>query len=220
VKSENSRSQNKKYRIGITGGIASGKTFATTYFKNRGFTVFFADQLAAEIMNNDPEIISSIVSEFGKDSYLDGRLNRAYLAAAVFGSPEKVQKLNAIVHPAVVKQSDLLLKKELERNDLVFYEAALIFEAGMTERIDYILLITADVKVRVSRALARGGISEDEIRKRISSQISEEEKINRSHFVIINNGTQEELREKLNNFLQFLLKGEAEKLHQFPHFFK
>jgi Dephospho-CoA kinase len=171
-------------------------------------------------MNNDPEIISSIVSEFGKDSYLDGRLNRAYLAAAVFGSPEKVQKLNAIVHPAVVKQSDLLLKKELERNDLVFYEAALIFEAGMTERFDYILLITADVKVRVSRALARGGISEDEIRKRISSQISEEEKINRSHFVIINNGTQEELREKLNNFLQFLLKGEAEKLHQFPHFFK
>lgn len=103
---------------------------------------------------------------------------------------------------------------------LCFYEAALIFEAGMTERFDYILLITADVKVRVSRALARGGISEDEIRKRISSQISEEEKINRSHFVIINNGTQEELREKLNNFLQFLLKGEAEKLHQFPHFFK
>jgi len=220
VKSENLQSQNRKYRVGITGGIASGKTHATNYFRDKGYPVFFADILAAQIMNRDPEVISSIVTEFGENSYFDGRLDREYLSKQVFGFPEKVEKLNSIVHPKVIRRSAELLDLSLEFSDIVFYEAALIFEAGMAGRFDLVLLITANEEVRLKRAVSRGGLSEEGIRRRMISQISEEEKIRRSNFVIVNDGTREEFESKLEKFLSFLTGGTLELTQGEPRFIK
>jgi len=218
VKLENLQSQNRKYRVGITGGIASGKTHATNYFREKGYPVFFADILAAQIMNRDPEVISEIVAGFGVNSYLDGRIDREYLSKQVFGFPEKVEKLNSIVHPRVIKRSAELLEMELEFSDIVFYEAALIFEAGMAGRFDLVLLITADDEVRLKRAVSRGGLSEEGIRRRMDSQISEAEKIERSNFVIVNNGTLEEFEAKLEKFLQMLKSDLTEQIPDKPMF--
>jgi len=212
------QSQNRKYRVGITGGIASGKTHATNYFREKGYPVFFADILAAQIMNRDPEVISEIVAGFGVNSYLDGRIDREYLSKQVFGFPEKVEKLNSIVHPRVIKRSTELLEMELEFSDIVFYEAALIFEAGMAGRFDLVLLITADDEVRLKRAVSRGGLSEEGIRRRMDSQISEAEKIERSNFVIVNNGTLEEFEAKLEKFLQMLKSDLTEQIPDKPMF--
>ncbi len=218
MKLENLQSQNRKYRVGITGGIASGKTHATNYFREKGYPVFFADILAAQIMNRDPEVISEIVAGFGVNSYLDGRIDREYLSKQVFGFPEKVEKLNSIVHPRVIKRSAELLEMELEFSDIVFYEAALIFEAGMAGRFDLVLLITADDEVRLKRAVSRGGLSEEGIRRRMDSQISEAEKIERSNFVIVNNGTLEEFEAKLEKFLQMLKSDLTEQIPDKPMF--
>lgn len=218
MKLENLQSQNRKYRVGITGGIASGKTHATNYFREKGYPVFFADILAAQIMNRDPEVISEIVAGFGVNSYLDGRIDREYLSKQVFGFPEKVEKLNSIVHPRVIKRSAELLEMELEFSDIVFYEAALIFEAGMAGRFDLVLLITAEDEVRLKRAVSRGGLSEEGIRRRMDSQISEAEKIERSNFVIVNNGTLEEFEAKLEKFLQMLKSDLTEQIPDKPMF--
>jgi len=180
--------------------------------------VFFADILAAQIMNRDPEVISEIVAGFGVNSYLDGRIDREYLSKQVFGFPEKVEKLNSIVHPRVIKRSAELLEMELEFSDIVFYEAALIFEAGMAGRFDLVLLITADDEVRLKRAVSRGGLSEEGIRRRMDSQISEAEKIERSNFVIVNNGTLEEFEAKLEKFLQMLKSDLTEQIPDKPMF--
>lgn len=218
MKLENLRSLNKKFRVGITGGIASGKTHATNYFRDKGYPVFFADILAAQIMNRDPEVISSIVIEFGEDSYLDGRLDREYLSKQVFGFPERVEKLNSIVHPKVILRSAELLDVALEHSDIVFYEAALIFEAGMAGRFDLVLLITANEEIRLQRAVSRGGLSGEGIRRRMISQISEEEKIRRSNFVIVNDGTLEEFEVKLEKFLTLLEEGALELNKGVPRF--
>ncbi len=214
------QSQNRKLKIGVTGGIASGKTFATNYFRSHGFPVFFADILATQMMNRDYEIISKIVKEFGEESYLDGRLNKEFLASRVFPSPENIKILNSIVHPAVIKRSAELMDDALEFNDVVFYEAALVFESGMTNRFDYVLLVTADKETRLQRALMRGGLSEKDVTNRMANQLDEEEKIRRSHFVIVNDQTQAIFESKLSRFLDMIKSDEIRNISSFPHFIK
>jgi len=212
------QSQNKKTRIGVTGGIASGKTFATNYFRSFGYPVFYADILATQLMIRNPEIKSQIVKEFGAESYLDGRLNKEYLASRVFSFPEEIKKLNAIVHPAVIARSAELMTMALEYDDVVFYEAALVFESGMTNRFDYILLITADRDLRLKRAVARGGLSEKDVTDRMANQISEDEKIRLSHFVIVNDQTEHEFIDKLQKFVDIIEKDKTGDISSFPYF--
>lgn len=212
------QSQNKKTRIGVTGGIASGKTFATNYFRSLGYPVFYADILATQLMIRNPEIKSQIVKEFGAESYLDGRLNKEYLASRVFSIPEEIKKLNAIVHPAVIARSAELMTMALEYDDVVFYEAALVFESGMTNRFDYILLITADRDIRLKRAVARGGLSEKDVTDRMANQISEDEKIRLSHFVIVNDQTEHEFIDKLQKFVDIIEKDKTGDISSFPYF--
>jgi dephospho-CoA kinase len=213
-------SQSKKLKIGITGGLGSGKTSASKFLISQGFPVFFADEIAKSLMTTDPLLVSQIIDNFGSESYLDGKLNTSYLGQKVFSSPELVQKLNSIVHPVVVLNSTRIMDEALKKNDIVFYEAALLLEAGMVNRFDYILLITAEEERRVDRALERGGISEDEIRRRIKSQISEEEKINKSHFVIENNSSVETLHTNLLILLNILKSTEKINISEFPFYIR
>ena len=198
------QSQNRKLKIGITGGLGSGKTSPSRFFIKLGHPVFFADEIAKSMMVNDPSLVAKITQEFGSESYKEGTLNTVFLGQKVFSSPGLVEKLNSIVHPAVVKNSTRIMAEALQSSDIVFYEAALLMEAGMMERFDYILLITADEEIRVERGIKRGGISGDEIRRRIKSQLSEQEKITRSHFVIKNNSSLDDLHTKLIQFLTLL----------------
>lgn len=212
------QSQNRKYKIGITGGLGSGKTSASRYLITLGYPVFFADEIAKSMMVNDPSLVARITEEFGSESYKEGKLNSSYLGQKVFSSPELVKKLNSIVHPSVVINSTRIMEEALDSNDLVFYEAALLMEAGMMERFDYILLITADEEIRVKRGIQRGGISEGQIRSRIKSQLPEEEKIKKSHFVIENNSTFKALQTKLIQLLELLKSPENLNISEFPFF--
>lgn len=212
------QSQNRKYKIGITGGLGSGKTSASRYLITLGYPVFFADEIAKSMMVNDPSLVARIMEEFGSESYKEGKLNSSYLGQKVFSSPELVKKLNSIVHPSVVINSTRIMEEALDSNDLVFYEAALLMEAGMMERFDYILLITADEEIRVKRGIQRGGISEEQIRSRIKSQLPEEEKIKKSHFVIENNSTFKALQTKLIQLLELLKSPENLNISEFPFF--
>ena len=180
--------------------------------------MFYADILATQLMIRNPEIKSQIVREFGEESYLDGRLNKEYLASRVFSFPEEIKKLNAIVHPAVIARSAELMTMALEYDDVVFYEAALVFESGMTNRFDYILLITADRDLRLKRAVARGGLSEKDVTDRMANQISEEEKIRLSHFVIVNDQTEHEFIDKLQKFVDLVENDDLSEISSFPYF--
>ncbi len=212
------QSQNRKLKIGITGGLGSGKTSASRFFIKLGYPVFFADEIAKSMMVNDPSLVAKITQEFGSESYKEGTLNTVFLGQKVFSSPGLVEKLNSIVHPAVVKNSTRIMAEALQSSDIVFYEAALLMEAGMMERFDYVLLITADEEIRVERGIKRGGISGDEIRRRIKSQLSEQEKITRSHFVIKNNSSLDDLHTKLIQFLTLLKSIEKINISEFPFF--
>lgn len=218
MKSENLQSQNKKLKIGITGGLGSGKTSASRFLITLGYPVFFADDIAKSLMVNDPLLVARITEEFGIESYKEGSLNTSYLGQKVFSTPELVQKLNSIVHPVVVLNSTRIMQEALVSSDIVFYEAALLMEAGMMERFDFILLITADEEIRVERGIKRGGITGDEIRRRIKSQLSEPDKIKKSHFVIENNSTLENLHTKLIQFLTLLKSPEKLNISEFPFF--
>ncbi len=212
------QSQNRKLKIGITGGLGSGKSSASFFLITLGYPVFFADEIAKSLMVNDSSLVAKITEEFGTESYENGVLNTQFLGQKVFSSPELVQRLNSIVHPVVVLNSTRIMQEALVSSDIVFYEAALLMEAGMMERFDFILLITAHEEIRIERGIKRGGITGDEIRRRIKSQLPENEKIKNSHFVIENNSTLENLHTKLIQFLTLLKSPEKLNISEFPFF--
>jgi len=153
-------------------------------------------------MQEDETIKSEIIKSFGKNSYIDGKLNTKYLAEIVFSNKEKVKKINSIVHPSMIEKIINEAANLHENNNLVFVEAALIFEAHMQNIFDYILMITADENIRIKRLQLRDNDNRKSIQKRINSQINDKDKIGKSHFVIENNGGFEELQSKSHFFLK------------------
>lgn len=191
----------KKIAIGITGGIGSGKSTVSELISENNYKIIKADDVAKKIMNEDSETAAQIINNFGPDCYLDGKLNTKYVANKVFNHPDRIRKLNAIVHPPTIE----FIQKEIHSLhkdfDIVFVEAALIFEAKMEDLFDYILLVTAEEDIRIKRVLQRDLETISEIRSRILNQIPEEQKRGKSDFVIENNSTIEELKSKVFFFL-------------------
>jgi dephospho-CoA kinase len=171
--------------IGITGGIGSGKSVATKIFNTMGYPVFYADQEAKEIMNTHQEVIQEIKTLFGKDAYLNGDLNKKLLADSIFNHPELKLKINQIVHPRVREQFKRLLEES--GNQLVFNEAAILFETGAYKSFDYTICVVADKNLRISRVKKRDGMTEKEVLARMNNQWSDKEKIKLADFVIYNN---------------------------------
>lgn len=192
----------KKLAIGITGGIGSGKSTVSEFYETKGFHVIKADQIAKNIMQNDSEVIARIKSEFGNESYLENKLNSKFIAKIVFQNEQKLRKLNSIVHPATIKEISEEIKKYHISENIIFVEAALIFEAKMEELFDYILLVTADDEIRIERVSSRDKVSKDEIAKRIENQIPEKIKKSQSDFIIENNKSLDELKSKSEFFLK------------------
>jgi dephospho-CoA kinase len=170
--------------IGLTGGIGSGKTTIANYFRNAGIPVYIADDQARNIMES-PEIVAEIKNIFGNSIFENDILNRSKLAEIVFNNPEKLEKLNAIIHPAVKKHfSQWILNYKNE--PFVVYEAAILFESGNYKNCDYIITVTAPTESRIERVIQRDKTTRDNVLKRMSMQWKDDQRIPKSDFVIEN----------------------------------
>lgn len=176
-------------KIGITGGIGSGKTTVCKVFQLQQIPVFYADSQAKIIMQTDQQLVNSIKAAFGSDVYsAEGILNRSRLAAIVFSDEEKLKKLNSLVHPAVFRAFDKWV--EQQNAPYVMKEAALLFESNSYKDCDYIILVKAPQHLKIARIIERDAVPESDVLKRMSKQLSDEEKELRSDFIIYNDEQQ------------------------------
>lgn len=177
-------------KVGITGGIGSGKTTVCKIFETLGIPVYYADDRAKWLMVHDPELVAGIQAAFGAEAYTpEGRLNRAYLAKTAFGDPEKLAQLNALVHPAVFRDGSAWHHAQTGV-PYTLREAALLFESGSYRAIDRMIVVTAPVEVRLKRVTERDQVSEAAVRARMEQQWPEEEKVKRADYLIHNDGEQ------------------------------
>lgn len=173
-------------KIGITGGIGSGKTTVCKVFEILGVPVFYADMVAKSIMHTDDQLRQEIIKNFGRQSYAEtGELNRVYISAIVFNNKAELEKLNSLVHPAVFRAFEVWTATQ-KRAPYVIKEAALLFESGSFKICDRTVLIISPEIIRMERIMKRDGISAEEIRARMSRQLSDQEKEKLADHVLIN----------------------------------
>jgi len=171
-------------KIGLTGGIGSGKSAVAAMFSVLGIPVFYADAEAKQVMTKDAELIEGVKSLFGKESYTNGELNRSFIANIVFNNAEKLEQLNAIVHPATMRAAEAWFAKQT--SPYVIKEAALLFEAGTAGHLDYVIGVYAPQHLRIKRVMDRDGLTRNEILARMDKQIEESVKMKLCDFVIVN----------------------------------
>lgn len=175
--------------IGITGGIGSGKSTVARIFSLLGIPVYSADDAAKEIMVKDLQLIEEIKAHFGAESYLpDGSLNRKYIANIVFNDKSQLEKLNSIVHPATIRDSEAWARKQ--RSPYVIKEAALMFESESFHHVDKVIGVYAPESLRILRVMKRDGVSRNEVLARIHKQIDDRIKMKLSDHVIYNDEQQ------------------------------
>lgn len=171
-------------KLGITGGIGSGKTSVCRVFNVLGIPVFSADPVARQIMDNDTEIIQRINSIAGKNLYIKGSLDRMELATLIFNDNTLLEKVNSLIHPFVF---DRFRKWEMEQNALyVIMEAAILFESGASKLVDRIATVVAPVEERVDRVIHRNNLSREQILERMRNQMDDDSRIKLSDYVIHN----------------------------------
>ncbi|MEQ1746394.1 MAG: dephospho-CoA kinase [Saprospiraceae bacterium] len=177
-------------RVGITGGIGSGKTTVCRIFEVLGVPVYDADRWAKWLMANDPEVRAALVALFGPEAYRpDGSYDRARMAGIVFSDPEKLAALNAAVHPAVERHSRAWHDQQVQAGcAYTLKEAALLVESGSHRHLDALIVVTAPEEVRVRRVMERDGLSEVAVLARLRSQMPEADKAALADFRIVNDG--------------------------------
>lgn len=171
--------------IGLTGGIGSGKTTIAQWFQEKGIPVYNSDFEAKKLMNENEDLIQQLIELFGDETYKNGEYNRSYVASKVFNDKELLNQLNAIVHPAVFKHFDEWLDNQ--NSSFVVKEAAILFESGSYKDCDYIISVIADEEIRIKRVAKRDQLNEDQIRNRMKSQWTDQQRIEKSDFIIENN---------------------------------
>jgi dephospho-CoA kinase len=175
-------------KVGLTGGIGSGKSTVASVFALLGVPVYFADQRAQYLIQNDTTVRAAIIDLLGTDAYsADGTLHRKMVADRVFGDATLLLKLNGIVHPAV-RQDFAGWCQERSEEPYVIQEAAILIESGGASIMDALILVWAPEQVRVDRVVGRDGSTEEEVRVRIEHQMKDLDKVNQSNYVIINDG--------------------------------
>jgi dephospho-CoA kinase len=172
------------YRVGLTGGIGSGKSTVARILETLGIPVYYADDAAKTIMNTDAGLRQQIIQHFGEASYAEGTLQRKYLADIVFNDPEKLALLNSLIHPVTIRHSEQWFRRQ--STPYAVREAALLFESGASENLGFIIGVYAPKHLRLQRVIKRDGLSADEIQKRMNRQINEEMKMKLCDAVIRN----------------------------------
>jgi dephospho-CoA kinase len=177
-------------KIGLTGNIGSGKTTVAQVFELLGIPVFYADDEAKKVMVTDRLLIEGIKQAFGAQAYFDdGSLNRKYISGIVFNNKAELEKLNALVHPAVFRAFETFDQRHKDA-PYVIREAAILFESGSYKMCDRAIMITAPLETRIARVMERDGISSAEVENREARQLSQNEKLKLANDVIINDGKQ------------------------------
>lgn len=196
----NKESTIKKPKIvGLTGGIGSGKTTIAQYMASLGIPVYISDIEARKVMDL-PDVSSLIAFEFGNDILLNGKVNRDKLATIVFGSPERLKLLNAIVHPAVKKHFDQWVLKNKDES-LIVKEAAILFESGAYKDCNYIISVTAPIETRIQRVMKRDKTTRDKVLQRINNQMSDDERNAKSDYVVQNENF-EQVKSNINDIIK------------------
>jgi len=175
-------------RVGITGGIGSGKSTVAKIFAVLGIPVYYADDVARRLMNEHPLIRQQIIEHFGEESYSDNKLNRSFLAKQVFNNEKKLALLNSIVHPVTIGDGVEWMRKQTTA--YAIKEAALIFESGSQRDLDFVIGVFAPVHLRIKRVMDRDGIKREDVQKRMLNQINEEIKMKLCDYVVINDEQQ------------------------------
>jgi dephospho-CoA kinase len=189
-------------KIGITGGIGSGKSMVLNLFVELGGIPYFADKRAKELIENNLTIRQSIINLLGEKSYQNNQYNSAWIASIVFKNKYLLQRLNQIVHPAVWLDFDAFCKENPEK--IIFYEAALIFENNNQFLFDKTILVTAPNQTKIERIKKRDSISDIQISARMSNQYSDEQKRPLADFEIINNDLDETKKQVLDIYQEIL----------------
>jgi dephospho-CoA kinase len=191
-------------KIGVTGGIGSGKTTVCKVFELLGIPVFYADDVAKSIMHTDPVLKTAILNTFGESAYTEaGTLNRSYISSIVFNNKPELEKLNSLVHPAVFRAFDNWL---LEQKDApyVIKEAALLYESDSYKMCDKSILVIAPTETKISRVKVRDGISDEDVQLRMNRQFSDEMKIKFADHILNNDEKQLLIPQIIQLHQQFL----------------
>lgn len=173
-------------KIGITGGIGSGKSIVSRLLTLTGIPVYQTDTEAKRLMLSDTGIREGLTALAGNEVYNEKGLNKAFLASYIFGHPEHLKQVNAIVHPRV--RDDFRLWAGKTRQEIVAMESAILLEAGFTNEVDKIVMVYAPSEVRIARAIRRDSATRKEVERRIQSQMDDEKKRGAADFVIVNDG--------------------------------
>ena len=172
-------------KIGLTGGIGSGKTLVGSVFQKLGISIYNADFEAKRVMETDPEIIRLVRSLLGSKAYSNKKLNRSYIGEIVFADEEKLEALNSIVHPAIAQDFNTWAMGR-SSEPYVICEAAILFESGIAKMMDYTIFVKAELYTRIDRVVERDHVTADQVRARIDMQMDDTEKEKLADFIINN----------------------------------
>lgn len=192
-------------KLGITGGIGSGKSTACRLFELLGIPVYYADPRAKALMNEDVQLRKALIKTFGEEVYsAQQELNRAHLSALVFNNPTKLKQLNALVHPAVAKDYERWHKQQ-KNVPYTLKEAALLFESGSYKKLDAVIVVNSPLELRITRTMQRDGSTREAILQRINNQLSDKER-NRLGQYFLNNDEEHSLIEQVVKLHKQLLE--------------
>ena len=195
--------------IGLTGGIASGKSTVSAYLKQKGIPIIDCDVEARHVFDVGQKAYYDVIAEFGDEILNDDKtINRKKLASIVYPDKEKVKRLNEINHPSVIERTYELLDVYRDAGiDIAVIDAPLLIEAGMNKMADEVWVVYTDIEVQIKRAMARDNSTYESVADRMKNQVSAEEKIKYADKLINNNGTREELYRQIDKLLAEMGKG-------------
>lgn len=172
------------YKVGLTGGIGSGKSKVAEFLRDREVAIYDSDSRAKELMMSNEALREALIAEFGKECYTADGINRAWLAQRVFNNEAELARLNAIVHPAVMR--DFAAWAEAQEGNYVVLESAILLEAGLESHVDVVVAVMAPKELRLERAMLRDGAKREQIEERMRNQMSDEERTDRAKYAIVN----------------------------------
>ena len=171
-------------KVGLSGGLGSGKSKVAEFLRDREVAIYDSDSRAKELMMSNEALREALIAEFGQECYTADGINRAWLAQRVFNNEAELAKLNAIVHPAVMR--DFAEWAEVQEGNYVVLESAILLEAGLENHVDVVVAVMAPKELRLERAMLRDGAKREQIEERMRNQMSDEERTDRAKYAIVN----------------------------------
>lgn len=185
-----------KIKVAVTGNIGCGKSTFAKFLSDEGFPVLYADEISKRILADDKQVRAEIIKVIGPSAFNGDKPDKKYIADSIFSDTIKLKKINSILHPIVRTEIEKLSQKYFQKTDIVFVEAALIFESKIEKMYDYVVLITSDINLRMQRTMLSKKLSKAEFLQREANQLDEDKKKKKSDFVFSNNTSTKDLQDK------------------------